>query len=312
MNNDTRKDMIYEAFQTKLPKLVEAVLPAGVPASRFLRSAFTAYQAVPSLARCSQLSFIAAVVQAAQLNLEVGTALGHAWILPYKGAAKLTVGYKGYLALARRGSCEDIKARLVYADDTFDFSDGSDPYVVHKRALGPREGVELLGGYLCAWLKGTPRVTPFWLPLADIMKRRNVSQGYLNDPATSPWTLWFDEMATKTVIRAGVVQLPMDDYLAAAVELDNRYELGVQSASDLLDNTAATEAAMEERQAAQTEQVRARVNAKQRALPPGPAQPIPTNRRRKVATPVAPDREWEQEVARQRAEDAALGEEGAR
>ena len=64
-------------------------------------------------------SLMSAIVKASQLGLEVGSAMGHAYLVPYKTEATLIIGYRGMLALARRsGEIQSITARVVSAGCT--------------------------------------------------------------------------------------------------------------------------------------------------------------------------------------------------
>jgi recombination protein RecT len=231
-----------QVFSIKLPALLESILPDPVMRSRFLRSAWTAVQSVPGLANCRPTSFVSAVAQAAQLRLEVGTATQQAWILPYKGAAKLIVGARGMSTLARRAGVLDLQSEVVYVDEVFRAQKGARPDLHHEIALTPREGVDVLGAYAIAWQTGVPHPTFVWLPIADLLKRRGSSEGYRRSPESSPWTQWPIEMYRKSAIRALFPQLPSDEQLLAAVELDNRADGIAPTYSPALDEGIAAEA----------------------------------------------------------------------
>lgn len=66
---------------------------------RFMRMALSAINNTPKLAECTQISFLAALMNAAQLGLEPNTPLGQAYLIPYnnKGTmeCQFQIGYKG-------------------------------------------------------------------------------------------------------------------------------------------------------------------------------------------------------------------------
>lgn len=57
-----------------MAKEIEAALPSMVSSERFQRVALTAFSANPALQKCDPKSFIAAMMQSAQLGLEIGRA----------------------------------------------------------------------------------------------------------------------------------------------------------------------------------------------------------------------------------------------
>ncbi|MGQ7097328.1 recombinase RecT [Escherichia sp. SP-MK] len=52
-------------------------------AERMIRIATTEIRKVPALGNCDTMSFVSAIVQCSQLGLEPGSALGHAYLLPF-------------------------------------------------------------------------------------------------------------------------------------------------------------------------------------------------------------------------------------
>lgn len=62
---------------------VEIALPKHLDAGRFLRVVLTEIRKTPKLTMCNRESFLGAMVQCAQLGLEPGAGLGHAYLIPY-------------------------------------------------------------------------------------------------------------------------------------------------------------------------------------------------------------------------------------
>lgn len=85
-----------------------------------LRLVTTEIRRNPKLAKCNPWSIVGAVVQCAQLGLEPGSGLGHAYLVPYGDECTLIPGYKGLVDLARRGDkITKVNAHLVYKGDDF-------------------------------------------------------------------------------------------------------------------------------------------------------------------------------------------------
>jgi recombination protein RecT len=93
-------------------------LPKHMTADRLARIATTEIRKVPKLAACDQASFLGAIMQCAQLGLEPGGALGHAYLIPFdkrqkvngwetvSTEAQLIIGYRGMIDLARRSRAD--------------------------------------------------------------------------------------------------------------------------------------------------------------------------------------------------------------
>ena len=97
-------------------KEIEAALPKHVTPERMMRIAMTEARKTPKLLECTPASFLGAVIQASQLGLEPGGALGHCYLIPYKNEVNFMIGYRGMVALAMRSdkvshvSCRGVQA----------------------------------------------------------------------------------------------------------------------------------------------------------------------------------------------------------
>lgn len=124
------------------------------------RIALTEIRKVPKLADCDQTSFLGAIMQCAQLGLEPGGALGHAYLIPFENRRKnitevqFVVGYRGMLDLARRsGQIVSIEARPVYERDHFHVAFGLEPSLKHEPNWDAADRGELKFVYAVAKLK---------------------------------------------------------------------------------------------------------------------------------------------------------------
>lgn len=217
-----------------LLRFIEAVAP-GQSAIGLVKVAYAAVQANPGLARCSIQSLVRSVAEAAQLGFSVDSSLGHAYLVPYKGAAKMIVGYRGFEQLAyRSGLVKRIHADVVFQFDEFEYVEGSETVFRHRRpALGEPRG-EVVGAYATATLD--PNVAPLIavLDLEELHARRSKSASWKRKPVDSPWTTDPVAMYRKTAIRALASRLPVERLQSVALR-DEAREEGRRDESETLD-----------------------------------------------------------------------------
>lgn len=203
-------------------------LPKHVTAERLARIALTEVRKNPKLMQCDQASFLGALMQCAQLGLEPGGALGHAYLLPFENRQKritevqFIVGYRGMIDLARRsGQILSLEARAVYDADEFHVELGLNPDLKHVPAWDATERGELRFVYAVAKLKDGG--TQF-----DVMSRADVERIRKRSKASNngPWVSDYEAMAKKTVLRQLFKYLPVSIELATAVEQDERAAVG--------------------------------------------------------------------------------------
>lgn len=204
-------------------------MPRHMTADRLMRIALTEVRKVPALGKCNVQSFMGAIMQCAQLGIEPGAALGHAYLLPFgNGKAsdglancQLIIGYRGMIDLARRsGQIISLNARSVHANDTFSYAYGLDETLEHIPATGDRG--DLTHVYAVAKLKGGG-IQFEVMSKADVLKVKASSKAGNN----GPWVSHFDEMAKKTVIRRLFKYLPVSIEMTQAVVLDEKADAGI-------------------------------------------------------------------------------------
>lgn len=216
---------------------IEAALPRHMTADRLLRVVLTEVRKNPTLSKCEPLSFLGAVVQAAQLGLEPGGALGHCYLVPYfnKSAGKyevqLIVGYRGMLDLARRsGQLVSVSTHAVYDGDEFDFALGLNETLRHVPA---RDGVSkerrLVAVYAVAKLRdGGVQLEVMSRDEVEAIRRRSKAAD------SGPWKTDYEEMAKKTCVRRLFKYLPVSIEIQRAVGLDEKAAVGESQQNDLL------------------------------------------------------------------------------
>lgn len=202
-------------------------LPRHLTAERFARVAITEVRKNPTLATCEPASFMAALVQAAQLGLEIGSGLGHAYMLPFRNnksgtmEAQLIIGYRGLLDLIRRsGLIRRLSAHVVYAGDKFDYSLGTSEYIEHV-PCGESASAKITHAYAIAEFKdGAMQM--------EVMTRGEVDRIRDRGRKNPVWDSDYAEMARKTVVRRIAKYLPLSPELSDAmtIEADADQNLG--------------------------------------------------------------------------------------
>ena len=207
---------LKDAFMTRIPSF-QAVLPTHLSAERLVRVALACVARTPKLQQCSTVSLLNACMQAAELGLEPGSALGEAYLVPYGQTAQLIPGYRGLIALGRRsGQIQDVEAHVVHRNDKFFVRFGTTPHLEHEPELfdpGPTVAV-----YCSGRIKGSDFLHVEVMTIAEVeaVKRRSRSAG------NGPWVTDYDEMARKTVVRRMMKYMPMSVEMSKAIELDDR------------------------------------------------------------------------------------------
>ena len=144
----TKSMTIPDLIKVMEPEIKKA-LPSVITPERFTRMALSALNNTPKLKECSQISFLAAMMNAAQLGLEPNTPLGQAYLIPYKNKGKLEcqfqIGYKGMIDLVYRNEqVQMIQAQIVYENDYFEYELGLESRLIHRPALDNRGEMTLV------------------------------------------------------------------------------------------------------------------------------------------------------------------------
>ena len=177
-----------------------------------------------------EMSFIAALMNAAQLGLEPNTPLGQAYLIPFKNKdkveCKFIVGYKGILDLVYRNeNVQTIQAQIVYENDIFSYELGLESKLYHKPALHDRG--EMTAVY--ALYKLSNGGYGFEVLSKDyvVQHATRFSQGMKS--SYSPWNTDFESIAKKTAIRKVLKFAPLKTESLRALETDEtiKHELSI-------------------------------------------------------------------------------------
>ena len=210
-------------------------LPKNLTVERLTRIVMTEFRKNPTLQLCTPASFMASVLQAAQLGLEPGSALGQAYLVPFKAKGgkyecQLIVGYRGMISLSRRsGEILSINAYCVHEKDDFAYQLGLHPDIHHVPASEADPG-PVVFVYAVAQLRGGG-VQFEVMSRAEIEAVRNQSQGWnsavkYKTTGMSPWTKHFEEMAKKTVVRKMFKYLPVSTEANYVMDAEDRIDRG--------------------------------------------------------------------------------------
>jgi recombination protein RecT len=201
----------------------QAVLPKHMSPERIVKMALSDVRNSPQLLQCDPKSLALALLQMSELALEPGSALGHAYFVPYKNECKMIVGYRGMIELVRRsGRVTAIDAQVVREGDQIDFDLGDTPYLKHKPKLckrGEKAG-DVVAAYAIARVAGSdaPVIEIMDVGQVDAIRSRSKSGG------NGPWVTDYAEMARKTVVRRICKRLPMSVEVARVVQQEEREE----------------------------------------------------------------------------------------
>ena len=147
-----------------------------------------------------------------QLGLEPDGRKVH--LIPYGDKCTLIIDYKGLVDLARRsGKIADIHADVVYENDLFKYSYGTDGSLVHKPSLTDRG--KPIAAYSFVLLKdGASSYEVMNFDEVDAIHKRSKAG------KSGPWITDWAEMAKKTVFRRHSKWLPVSSEFQEAIDKD--------------------------------------------------------------------------------------------
>ena len=210
-----------QAYIKAMEPAIKKALPSVITPERFTRMVLSALSSTPKLAECSPQSFLAAMMTAAQLGVEPNTALGQAYLLPYRNHGQMEcqfqLGYKGLIDLAyRSGEVSVIQAHTVYENDVFEYELGMDPKLRHVPAKADRG--EAVAYY--AMFKTKDGGYGFEVMSVDDVQRHAQRYSKSYGSGSSPWLSNFDEMAKKTVLKRALKYAPLKSDFVRGVAQD--------------------------------------------------------------------------------------------
>lgn len=225
--SDIREWLLQDNFKQQF----KMALPKHITPERFVRIAITAISKNSKLLQCTRESLLSCLIDLSQLGLEPDGRLAH--LIPYGTECKLIVDYKGYVDLARRsGEVADVHADVVFENDFFEYSFGSEGKLVHRPVLANRGAAK--AAYSFVKLKdGSSSFEVMGIPEVEVIKERSegwkaFKKGIIK---TNPWYTDWNEMAKKTVFRRHSKWLPLSSEkfrIAIEKDFDSPTELVMQ------------------------------------------------------------------------------------
>lgn len=219
-SNGTPKTMA-DYIQSMQGEIAKA-LPSVITPERFTRMTLTALRTTPKLAQCDPMSFLAAMMSAAQLGLEPNTPLGQAYLIPFKNNRQGTmdvqfqIGYKGLIDLAyRSGEVEVVQAQCVYENDEFECEYGLEPRLSHKPADGER------GDLVKVYAMFRTKSGGYGFEVMSVADINSHAKKYSKAYSSGPWQSNFEEMAKKTVLKRVLKYAPLKSDFVKAVAQDS-------------------------------------------------------------------------------------------
>lgn len=219
----TKNMSIADMVKVLEPEIRKA-LPSVLTPERFTRMALSAINNTPELANCTPMSFIAALMNAAQLGLEPNTPLGYAFLIPYKNRGILEcqfqIGYKGMIDLAyRTGQIQMIQAQVVRENDYFEYQYGLESRLVHQIGKGneqDRGEIVFIYGLFKLANGGYGFEVCNRADMDAFASKYSKSFG----SSFSPWSNNYAEMAKKTVLKRALKYAPISVEFQKALSTD--------------------------------------------------------------------------------------------
>lgn len=239
----TRDMTIPDMVKAMMPEIKRA-LPTVLTPERFTRIALSALNNTPALQQCTPMSFLAALMNAAQLGLEPNTPLGQAYLIPYKNKGILEcqfqIGYKGLIDLAyRNGQMQTIQAQAVYENDEFFYEYGLEPKLVHRPAFSDRGELVYFYGIFRTVNGGYGMAV---MSKADMdVYAKTYSKAF--DSSYSPWKSNYEDMAKKTVIKQALKYAPIKTDFQRALSSDETIKKQISADMFSVQNEIIAEAA---------------------------------------------------------------------
>lgn len=260
----------FAAFLKEREGAVGKICASHVNPTRMTRVLLAAVSRTPALQQCTMQSLAMTMMQSAELGLEIGSAVGEAYAVPFRNnkkgvmEAQFIPGYRGLITLAyRSGAVTRVLAQVVYEGDEFEYEYGLAPKLSHV-PCGETDPAKITHAYCIIYIKDAE-------PQYDVMTRSAIDQIRSRSRASGsgPWVTDFAEMARKTVTRRALKYVPMSIEMSKAIAADVAADTGDFSALTEFDSVDTVDADFEdvtepEPEARKTgvDAVKSKVNAK--------------------------------------------------
>jgi recombination protein RecT len=171
------------------------------------------------LANSNPQSVAMAVYNCALTKLSLNPVMNLAYLVPFKGNAKLMPGYQGMIKLiSDTGIIKSVSSAVVYRGDEFDFIQGTSPEIIHKPKGETFKHSDVLAVYAIFVLHNDEKLFEImWKPQIDAIKNRSET----GRKDVGPWSTDYSEMARKTVVKRGWKSIPKSSFALDKIEKVN-------------------------------------------------------------------------------------------
>lgn len=224
-----------------------AIIPpsTGLMPSRAIAVTLDALTRTPALLECEPRSIVRSVLHASEVGLELGSPLGEAFIVPFKGKATMMIGYRGFVKLIRGAPrVTMVKGVLVREADDFDVDEGAN-VLRHKLGAG---SVQNRGDITYAYSRVYYDNGQSQFEVMDRVELDKIKSESLRKAGSrpTPWKTHPDEMYKKCPLRRQAKWLDLSPLGRRGSELDDleamrRGELGALNTRDGFDTKRAEE-----------------------------------------------------------------------
>jgi phage RecT family recombinase len=171
------------------------------------------------LANSEPQSIAMAVYNCALTKLSLNPVMNLAYLVPFRGQAKLMPSYQGMVKLiADSGIIKSISSGVVYKGDIFDLVQGTAQSIHHVPMGETFEVSDIRAVYAIFTLHNGERLFEvMWKPQIDtiMMRSETGKKGF------GPWSTDYAEMARKTVVKRGWKSIPKSSFAIDSIEKVN-------------------------------------------------------------------------------------------
>lgn len=231
---------------------IKKALPAVITPERFVRIATTAVSANPKLAEAaskSPMTFLGALMTAAQLGVEPNTPLGQAYLIPFNNSrlvdgtwvkvpeVTFQLGYQGIIDLCyRSGEVTMINAQVVYENDEFEYELGLDQKLRHIPAKKNRGKPEYYYGVFKTKSGASGFQVMSYEDVLEHAKKFSKSYNAKSGKFSGPWESDFNSMAKKTCLLAALKYAPKKSDFVKAIVNDNSVKSSISEDMSSVNN----------------------------------------------------------------------------
>lgn len=217
------KPTLRDMVQAQAPQ-IEMQLAGALNSDAFVRAAISEISKSDKLQQAAPTSVLGSIMLAAQLKLEIGSALGHFYLTPRKNGDNWEcvpiIGYTGLVELAyRSGQISKVETLLVREGDSFDYWADSRGGLQYSWRPASMDDTRPWTGVIASASRTTAG-DPIWAYLT----REKVLARRPNGWERGPWKTHEEEMARKTAVRELAPYLPKSTEFAQAVQAQRQVE----------------------------------------------------------------------------------------